>query len=310
MGYWLVGAEYETIPFVDPQSTEAFTTSGGSLTNVADVSLSNYSDRDDIIFNVPVAEWTTKFKLVDDAHATAVSATINWNGTTYSLATAPEFNDGVFTPPDANTAGFSADINNNFALPAYLLPDTTYKVTASYDYSAAAVDFTPSRSMDVFMFPTLKLMSNSVTIGRLILGVANEREEYFGYAYVVQEREVVFNPSHPHYGIGVVSSESWNVSGSSADYTDAYNQVRYFQDAYPNFRAIQNTQVGASFTWSALDAADFANSTDWPTPPTLPTVGLNTSYFLNSDAQLGSTLPGQLVCVIRQSGSLYYVWAT
>lgn len=321
MGYWNNGG-WETIPYYDPLRDDNITTILPSPPASVHESIfpiataAQFEGRDDIIFGVPMEDWTTTFKLVDSAYAAVTRPFISWNGTTYNLADdPPEWNDGVLTPPGSFSSGFAAGLGEGPLDLGGLLDyvwgynpyDTSYKVTTERDYSADAVAFTPGRKMDVFIFPSF---NEAIAFWTLF----STFDEFFAVFRILRSREWAFDPGYEYYQIDLATQ--WSGHGLPI-YEDVFAVINYVKEYYPSVRA-GYTPVGPAppATWTLTDPVTFPNSASFPPPPSLPPSGLiNASIIapiqdITAGISLDITVPGVLRSVIRKGGRYYYFWQT
>lgn len=265
----------------------------------------------DEIFATPLADFATTFKKLTlaDFQDDYYRFTISNGTTTYSSWTDPEFTEyGVQLPADflasANFriftwAGAIPSIVSTFLFPMKGANDTlAVHVTATRDFNADQVVYTPQNGDKVFLFPLLGLRLGEWTDPPAQTGI--QQVWIDGWKPFPRAPFIIGGSRHDEtYGA------TWSTGRPDAEYFDVH-------EVQELMRTTDTTPEGhlytfSSDTWSTIDPATIPDTTAFP-PGSVPggvTMVTQASYAFNI-----GLLDDQIAVAVQQGNDWYYFWHT
>jgi hypothetical protein len=311
-GYIRDGLNYITTEWIDDLASTPITGNviDGSYNNLsATLTLAHYTDRDDVIFNVPVEQWADNYKQIDDTLTGTVNMSVYYYDDFYTLAgESAVWTGGKFAPtndPDPlATTHLGIDFGGLTDTYTVLSSSGSTKVTATRDYAAAGVSLTLTKNFDVFLMPMINFIGADVSY----TASGDTHNELLNYFMGLNPREQKFDAGHPYYG--ATFSSNWSIGGTLAQYTGVWNYINFLKSQFP-YRAIARDRISSVYSFSALSVSAFMNPATFPTPPSMPATGGYSAMQLAAQisAYASQTPPvGRLLAVIKQAGQYYYIW--
>ncbi len=184
---------------------------------------------------------------------------------------------------------------------AILVPDpgdpiTKNKITAVNNFAAAAVPFTPSRGMKVFVVPALGVLTRESRALNYPLAGGEVALDVVINPVIATKPPQSYDPTSPFYGspINVRWERGNNIFGAPVFYHSTWDAAN---SGIPGYES----------------PSIFAASSYWPIPPGDPyingrTQGMSAMHGLGPGFGGTDTSVNQLLFIIQQDGSTFYVW--
>lgn len=276
-----------------------------------------------LIFNVPIADWKTRFKRItrengvkyqyglrggqanqdiDDFSFGLKVTETEWTTEGLKLTTEQLSAERITLTSYYDNAIFNPNVFNGFQLKSYLRNGVLQRrnhITATYNPFAVAAVFNPSSSMDVFLLPHVFL---SRGIAASPAGNQAEiTETVLNYNYTIYPREVILNPLSPFYGEGF--------------------GIEQYRDS--SRVTLEEAMLGVNFHKSLPQPRVFSHETEHNNqdPPSSAQRGLSdfppsnyfnfATVFRSHIFEFGNSRLENpyLLAVIGQNGSYFYVWS-
>lgn len=260
-----------------------FTPGAGDLT-------AGYSSLKAQVLAVPEGELFEKFRHLTKTHPTSTAVGLSFSDDGAPVSTTPPNtdrfdSDGLRLKQSEVSAGFEVfGVFPYFAHESVTGQAASLKFTATPAYSADAVDFSPSKTMDIGLMPTLAYQKGRAAYdesGSLIVQHLN------GFSATAVR------------------------NGRALDYSGGTYQTFYMLQDFmlddPNARAFEPEPSPGPPYWQTLPLGSYRPASKFPAPPSTPPGPFD---FIDV-TQLSDwvLIPGgTLIAVIRKGGSFYYVW--
>jgi len=262
--------------------------------------LADYKNLTDLILTVGAANLAANYRKFDLDRGGYFNPVIIADAETIFLATAPAWTaEGLkLTETQLAADDFTIAQGNEIFSQIKLVGSGKNKITALYDYAAAAVAFTPGKSDIYFFVPLLMRLTST---GSYTESGTQTRISLIGDIRPMP-RVPLLDAASEHYKKTFNNSSSLN-DPSDAKYLEVLRIIRLIKEAATGQVSRKATYNGIFWSYASQSQGVYPNE------PPFGSLTRPASAFLIGAGFSSFPVAGSLAAIIKQGEDLFYVWS-